>query len=31
MSKEIIQEIGEIKKDLADLKTSLNFTPTTLE
>ena len=31
LSKEIFQEIGGIKKDVADLKTSISFTQTTLE
>ena len=31
LSKEIFQEIGGIKKDVADLKTSISFTKTTLD
>ena len=31
LSKEIFQELGGIKKDVADLKTSISFTQTTLE
>ena len=31
LSEKIFQEIGGIKKDVADLKTSISFTQTTLE